>query len=58
MKAIETFTCDLEFILGVKRTEISLSQVWTSRPPAAAGSDKLEEFLDEVGSPLAFPHIF
>lgn len=48
MKVIEKFTRDLESTLGVKRTEISLSETWSSMPPAAAGSETLDEFLDEV----------
>ena len=57
MEALENFTGDLDSSLGIKRTEVSLSQIWNFKPPAAAGPNTIEEYLYEVGSPLALAHI-
>ena len=57
MKAIEIFSRDLEATLGIERTEISLSEMWTAKPPAAAGLDAIEEYLDEVGRPMPLPYM-
>jgi hypothetical protein len=48
MKVINRFMSDLEATLGIERTEISLSQAWSSTPPTTAGSETLEDFLDKV----------
>jgi hypothetical protein len=35
----------------VKRTEMSLSDMWAADPPEVAGSEPLADFLDEVSAP-------
>lgn len=48
MTLIESFVQDMEKFLGVKRTEVSLAQLWQkTRPNSAAGID-LPEYLKTV----------
>lgn len=52
MRLIESFVRDMENFLGVKRTEISLSQMWEeTRPDLAEGID-LPEYLKTVRQEL------
>lgn len=48
MKLIDSFVQDLEGVLSVKRTEISLAEMWRNNGPNSTGGTELSDYLATV----------
>lgn len=48
MKLVESFIQNLEVYLGVRRTEISLADMWRDSRPDSAEGIELSEYLETV----------
>ena len=52
MKIIESFVENLEAVLGIKRTEISIQDKWSQCPPEGVNERDMTVYLEKVIWPL------
>ena len=48
MKIIQSFALDLEKFLNVRVSEVSISAMWSEKPPEEAGDQSVQQFLKET----------